>query len=77
MSRRQASGLKRLTDSNGKALLDEKRLEAIRKRIAGGFYNRNDVQRSIVDRLAHRLAEEREADEKGKGDSNDADDTGS
>ncbi len=42
--------------------LDKKRLEAIRKKIADGFYNRNDVQRSIVDRLAHSLAQDCEGD---------------
>ncbi len=58
MCSRQALDLKRFAASGGKDLLDEERLEAIRKKIANGFYNRNDVQRSIVDRLARRLAEE-------------------
>ena len=52
-------------------MLDEERLEAIRKKIANGFYNRNDVQRSIVDRLAHRLAEECGAGAEGNDDAGD------
>jgi anti-sigma28 factor (negative regulator of flagellin synthesis) len=60
---RQGLDLKRFSASSGKDLLDEKRLEAIRKKIADGFYDRNDVQRSIVDRLAHSLAQERECGE--------------
>ncbi len=58
MCSRQALDLKRFSASGGQDLLDEKRLEAIRKKIAVGVYNRNDVQRSIVERLAHSLAEE-------------------
>ena len=58
MCSRQALDLTRSAASSRKDLLDRKRLEAIRKKIADGFYNRNDVQSSIADRLVHCLAEE-------------------
>ena len=65
MCSRQGLNLTRFSASDSKDLLDEKRLEAIRKKIADGFYNRNDVQRSIVDRLAHSLVNECEGREDG------------
>jgi len=66
---RQALDLTRSAASSRKDLLDRKRLEAIRKKIADGFYNRNDVQCSIADRLVHCLVEEPAA-----GDDGDAED---
>jgi hypothetical protein len=64
MSCRHASDLRSGHHSKRKALLDAKRLEAIRKRIAEGFYNRNDVRHCIAMRLARSLATE--TDEEGK-----------
>ncbi|MBN1503806.1 MAG: hypothetical protein JW952_01960 [Candidatus Eisenbacteria bacterium] len=63
MCSRQGLDLTRFAASSRKDLLDQKRLEAIRKKIADGFYNRTDVQRSIADRLAHCLAESPSAGE--------------
>lgn len=71
MCSRQGLDLKRFSSSSGKDLLDEKRLEAIRKKIAAGFYNRNDVQCSIVDKLAHSLAQECDAGEQADADTSD------
>ncbi len=54
---------RRPRNSKGQALLDERRLKDIRRKIAEGFYNRNEVRRSIADRLASRLADEAEVEE--------------
>jgi hypothetical protein len=50
--------VKRLRDGGDRVLLDEKRLRAIRKRIAGGYYNSKEVRRSIVERLASSLLDD-------------------
>lgn len=52
------SRVKRLRDGGDRVQLDEKRLRAIRKRIADGYYNRKEVRRSIVERLVDSLADE-------------------
>jgi anti-sigma28 factor (negative regulator of flagellin synthesis) len=62
---RQGLDLARSSASGRKDLLDEERLETIRKKIADGFYNRNDVQLSIADRLAHSLAGGCDGEEEG------------
>ncbi len=54
------SRVKRLRGSGDRVLLDEKRLKDIRRRIADGYYDRNDVCRSIVERLVDRLSSEDE-----------------
>jgi len=53
----KTSRVKRLRDGGDRRLLDEKRLKAIRRRIADGYYNRKEVSRSIVERLASQLLE--------------------
>jgi hypothetical protein len=55
---RKISRVKRLRDGGDGMLLDEKRLRAIRRRIADGYYNRKEVRRSIVERLAGQLLDE-------------------
>ena len=54
---RKTSRVKRVRDGGDRMLLDEKRLKAIRGRIAGGYYDRREVSRSIVERLASQLLE--------------------
>jgi anti-sigma28 factor (negative regulator of flagellin synthesis) len=57
------SRVKRVRDGGDRMLLDEKRLKAIRRRIADGYYNRKEVSRSIVERLASQLLEDCEEPE--------------
>ena len=59
----KTSRVKRLRDGGDRMLLDEKRLKAIRRRIADGYYNRKEVSRSIVERLASQLLKDCEESE--------------
>ena len=59
----KTSRVKRLRDGGDRMLLDEKRLKAIRRRIADGYYNRKEVSRSIVERLAGQLLKDCEESE--------------
>jgi anti-sigma28 factor (negative regulator of flagellin synthesis) len=63
MVTRKTSRVKRLRDGGERMLLDEKRLSAIRRRIADGYYDRKDVGRRIVERLASQLLDESEETE--------------
>jgi hypothetical protein len=53
----KASKGKRLRRCRSRALLDEKRLKSIRKRIAEGYYNRREVRRAIAERISDRVLE--------------------
>ncbi|MCX5800964.1 MAG: hypothetical protein NTX17_06215 [Candidatus Eisenbacteria bacterium] len=54
------SRVKRLRDGGDGMMLDEKRLRAIRRRIADGYYNRKEVRLSIVERLVNDLSDDGE-----------------
>ena len=58
MDQSNTSRVKRLRNGGDGMLLDERRLRAIRRRIADGYYNRREVRRSIVERLASRLIDD-------------------
>lgn len=59
----KTTGVKRLQSGGERVPLDEKRLEAIRRRIADGYYDRKEVCRSIVERLVNHLTD---ADDEGE-----------
>jgi len=54
----QTSKVKRLRESGDGMLLDKKRLKSIRRKIADGYYDREEVSQSIVERLADQLSVE-------------------
>ena len=54
----RTSKVKRLREGGDGMLLDEKRLKSIRRKIADGYYDRKEVSRSIVERLADQLSVE-------------------
>lgn len=54
----QTSKVKRLPEGGDGMLLDEKRLKSIRRKIADGYYNKEEVRQSIVERLADQLSVE-------------------
>jgi hypothetical protein len=62
MVSKKASNGKRLRRRRNRVLLDEKRLRSIKKRIAEGYYNRNEVRRTIAERISDRVLESNEAE---------------
>ncbi len=68
MVSKKASSGKRLRRRN-RVLLDEKRLRSIKKRIAEGYYNRNEVRRAIAERISDRVLESDEAEDAERWDS--------
>ncbi|KPJ59984.1 MAG: hypothetical protein AMJ46_08555 [Latescibacteria bacterium DG_63] len=59
----RASKGKRLRRGRNRALLDEKRLRSIKKRIAEGYYNSKEVRRTIAERISDRVLENNEGEE--------------